>query len=125
MSTTFTKLEDPVALVSDRESRDFRPGLPEPMSSLMAQAEPSVLTGDRLLAAEAMRFLIRLDRDFLEARAQWNQDWFRRIMRIRPRAVLRLQRRWAKVGESRGISLGGLRRRYHANLANYLYEPKP
>ena len=125
MSTTFTKLEDPAALVPDRELPDPTPGLPKQVSSLMAQAEPSVLTGDRLLAAEAMRLLIRLDRDLLEARAQWNQDWFRRIMRIRPRAVIRLRRRWAKVGESRGIPLGGLRRRYHANLAGYLYEPRP
>lgn len=125
MSTTFSKLENPAALVPDRELRDPTPGLPEPTSSLMAQAEPSVLTGDRLLVAEAMRLLIRLDRDLLEARAQWNQDWFRRIMRIRSRAVLRLRRRWAKVGESRGVPVGGLRRRYHANLANYLYKPRP
>lgn len=124
MSTTFSKLEDSAALVTDRELPDPTPGLPEPVSPLMAQAEPFVLTGDRLLVAEAMRLLVRLDRELLEARAQWNQDWFRRIMRIRPRAVLRLRRRWAKVGESRGIPLGGLLRRYHANLARYLYEPK-
>lgn len=67
MSTTFTKLEDPAALVPDRELRDCRPCLPEPMSSLMGQAEPSVLTGDQLLAAEAMRLLIRLDRNLLDA----------------------------------------------------------
>ena len=125
MSIGFTKLEDPAALIPDRESRDPTASLPEPTSSLMAQAEPPVLTGDRLLAAEALRLLIRLDRDLLEARAQWNQDWFRRIMRIRPKAVLRLRRRWARVGEPRGIPLGSLRRRYHANLAGYLYEPVP
>ena len=124
MSTAFTKLEDPAALVPDRESRDPAPGLPERTSSLIAQPEPPVLTGERLLAAEALRLLIRLDRDLLEARAQWNQDWFRRVMRIRPKAVIRLRRRWAKFGESREIALGGLRRRYHANLAGYLYEPR-
>ena len=123
MSTTFTKLEDPAALVPDRELPDLTPGLLE--SSLMAQAQPSLLTGDRLLAAEAMRLLIRLDRDLLEARAQWNQDWFRRIMRIRPRAVQRLQRRWTNLSPTPAIPLGSLRRRHHANLAGYLHEPRP
>jgi hypothetical protein len=82
----------------------------------------STLTGDRLLAAESMRLLIRLDHDLREARAQFNQDWFRRIMRARPKAVSRLRRRWAKIAPPPRISLGSLRRRYHANLAKYLYE---
>ena len=51
------------------------------------------LTGDRLLTFEAMHLLISLDRDLREARAQWNQDWFRRLMRVRPKAVSRLRRR--------------------------------
>jgi hypothetical protein len=79
------------------------------------------LTGDRLLTFEAMHLLISLDRDLREARAQWNQDWFRRLMRIRPKAVSRLRRRWAKLGIPPAIPLGALRRRYHANLARYLY----
>ena len=81
----------------------------------------STLTGDRLLAAQAMRLLIYLDHDLREARAQFNQDWFRRIMRARPKAVSRLRRRWSKIHPPRRISLGSLRRRYHANLAKYLY----
>jgi len=79
-----------------------------------------VLTGDRLLSFEAMHLLLSLDRDLREARAQWNQDWFRRLMRIRPRAVSRLRRRWAKLDPLPAIPLGPLRRRYHANLALYL-----
>jgi|GEM_PF-3106131 len=79
------------------------------------------LTDDRLLAAQAMRLLIRLDQDLREARAQFNQDWFRRIMRARPKAVSRLRRRWSKIHPPRRVSLGSLRRRYHANLAKYLY----
>ena len=91
------------------------------LDDLLAEPGPVPFTGNRLLAYEAMHLLIRLDRDLREARAQWNQDWFRRIMRIRPMAVLRVRRRWAKVGEAGGIPLGDLRRRYHANLAGYLY----
>ena len=81
------------------------------------------LTGDRLLTFEAMHLLISLDRDLREARAQWNQDWFRRLMRIRPKAVSRLRRRWAKLDPPPAIPLGPLARRYHANLAKYLYQP--
>lgn len=86
-------------------------------------AEPGTLpfTGDRLLAYEAMQLLIRLDRDLREARAQWNQDWFRRIMRARSKSVLRLERRWQALNPPPKIPLGTLRRRYHANLARYLY----
>ena len=80
-----------------------------------------LLTGSRLLTFEAMHLLISLDRDLREARAQWNQDWFRRLMRIRPRAVARLRRRWTKLNPPPAIPLGVLRRRYHANLARYLY----
>ena len=79
------------------------------------------LTGDRLLAAQAMRLLIRLDQDLREARTQFNQDWFRRIMLARHNAVSRLRRRWSKIIPPPRIPLGTLRRRYHANLAKYLY----
>ena len=79
------------------------------------------LIGDRLLTFEAMHLLISLDRDLREARAQWNQDWFRRLMRIRPKAVSRLRRRWAKLDPPPAIPLGTLKRRYHANLSRYLY----
>jgi hypothetical protein len=87
----------------------------------LVETHPIVLTGERLLAAEAMQLLMRIDRDILEARAQWNQDWFRRLMHIRPKAVSRLKRRWAKLNPAPAIPLGRLRRRYHANLAQYLY----
>ncbi len=81
-------------------------------------------TGEQQLAYQAMRLLVRLDRELLDARAQWNQDWFRRIMRIRPKAVSRLRRRWARLNPMPAIPLGRLRRRYHANLAGYLYQRK-
>jgi hypothetical protein len=79
------------------------------------------LIGGRLLTFEAMHLLISLDRDLREARAQWNQDWFRRLMRIRLKAVSRLRRRWAKLDPPPAIPLGTLKRRYHANLSRYLY----
>lgn len=87
----------------------------------MPDGDSVELTGDRLLAFEAMHLLISLDSDLREARAQWNQDWFRRLMRIRPKAVSRLRRRWATLDTPPAIPLGTLRRRYHANLARYLY----
>ena len=89
----------------------------------LTETQSIVLTGERLLAAEAMYLLMRVDREIIEARAQWNQDWFRRLMRIRRKTVLRLRRRWAKLDPPPAISLGHLRRRYHANLAKYLYQP--
>ena len=96
--------------------------MPEQVSgAFLPDADSVVLTGSRLLTFEAMHLLISLDRDLREARAQWNQDWFRRLMRIRSRAVSRLKRRWAKLDPPPAIPLGRLRRRYHANLANYLY----
>src|ERR1044072_59462 len=84
--------------------------------------DSAILGGDRLLAFEGMPLLISLDSNLREARAQWNQDWFRRLMRIRPKAVARLRRRWAKLDPPPAIPLGTLRRRYHANLAKYLYQ---
>jgi len=89
--------------------------------SLQRNAPSNVLSGDSLLVAQAMALLIRLDHDFREARAQFNQDWFRRIMRARRKAVSRLRRRWSKIAPPPRILLGSLRRRYHANLAKYLY----
>ena len=75
---------------------------------------------DRKLAFEAMTLLIRLDRDLRETRADWNQDRFRRLMRLRQRVVTRLRRRWLVLNPQPSIRLGTLRRRYHANLAGYL-----
>jgi hypothetical protein len=86
------------------------------------RAEPTVLAKERLLAAQAMTLLMRLDRDLREARAQFNQDRFRRLMCLRPKAVLRLRRRWAAIYPPPPISLGALHRSYHANLAKYLCE---
>lgn len=90
-------------------------------NGLQVETGPVALTGERLLAAQAMQLLIRLDKDLMEARAQWNQDWFRRVMRTRQRAALRLQRRWKAINPPPKIVLGNLRRRFHANIAMYLY----
>src|SRR5687767_13182953 len=97
-------------------------GLAQEIVLDLVETQPIVLTGDRLLAAEAMQLLMRVDRDIREARAQWNQDWFRRLMRIRPKAASRLRRRWAKLDPPPAIPLSTLKRRYHANLARYLYD---
>jgi hypothetical protein len=90
-------------------------------SQILFEVSPAVLIGDRLLVAQAMTLLIRLDQDVRKARAEFNEDWFRRIMRARPKVVSRLRRRWMKISPSPPIPLGSLRRRYHANLAKYLY----
>ena len=81
-----------------------------------------VLSGERLLAAQALQLLMRLDRELREARADWNQDRFRRVMKARSKAVARVRRRWNHVNPAPAIALGKLRRRYHANLAGYLSE---
>lgn len=90
------------------------------LDELAAEVRPFVLMGERLLAAQAMRLLMRLDREMAEARAQLNHDWFRRLMRARAKAALRLQRRWAKINPPPAIPLGKLRRPYHSLSRNVL-----
>lgn len=80
----------------------------------------TVMSRERLLAAQALRLLMRLDRELREARADWNQDRFRRLMRLRPTVVARLRRRWEKLNPPSSIPLGSLCRRYHANIAGHL-----
>ena len=87
------------------------PSLPQP-----------ALRADQELAAQAMSLLIRIDAEMKYARADWNDDRFRRLMHLRSKAVFRLQRRWARLNPKPRIPLGTLRRRYHANLAGHLYE---
>ena len=82
-----------------------------------------ILTGERLLTAQALQLLIRLDLELREARADWNRDRFRRVMKARSKAVSRVRRRWNSLNPAPAIGLGKLRRRYHANIAGYLYEP--
>ena len=89
---------------------------------LVATSPHPLLKLDQQLAFEAMTLLMRLDRDLREARADWNQDRFRRLMRLRPRVVARLRRRWEILNPRPSIPLGTLRRRYHANLAGHLHE---
>jgi hypothetical protein len=89
------------------------------LEELCAEAKPIVLVGERLLTAQAMHLLMRIDRDLREARYQMNQDWFRRLMRVRKSAAMRLQRRWQKLDPPPTLPLGKLRRRYHAHIAGY------
>ncbi len=93
------------------------------LETLGAEAR-QVITFKKLLVAQACRLLMRLDEDLMEARAQFNQDWFRRVMRVRSKAASRLRRRWGKIYPPPTIPLGNLRRRYHANLARYLYQSR-
>lgn len=88
---------------------------------LVTTSPRPLLKPDRKLAFEAMTLLMRLDRELREARADWNQDRFRRLMRLRPRIVARLRRRWEILNPKPPLSLGTLPRRYHANLAGHLY----
>jgi hypothetical protein len=117
MSVSFSKRTEPITK-SDGEPEN-KTALVHELSDLLVEAQPIALTGERLLAAEAMLLLIHLDRDLREARAQYNQDWFRRLMHARSKAVSRLRRRWLALNPSPTISLGRLRRRYHANLTRY------
>jgi len=56
------------------------------------------------MAFEAINLLMRVDRLLCEARADWNQDRFRRLMRCRARAVVRVRR---PGGTSQPISWSG------------------
>jgi hypothetical protein len=120
MAAAFSNIKESIAPPNED-------AMPEQVSAqassgaFLPDADSVVLTESRLLTFEAMHLLISLDRELREARAQWNQDWFRRLMRIRSRAVSRLKRRWARLDPAPAIPLGRLRRRYHANLAKYLY----
>lgn len=120
MSVSIFKATERLPAVPDGTQNAVR----QELDALLAEPGPLPFTGDRLLADEAMLLLIRLDRNLREARAQWNHDWFRRLMRIRPRAVRRLSRRWEKLTPTPSIRLGTLGRRYHANLACYLYDTR-
>ena len=81
----------------------------------------SPLARERQLAVQAMTLLMGLDWELRYARAEWNPDRFRRLMRLRPKVVARLRRRWEELNPPARIPLGSLRRRYHANIAGHLY----
>jgi hypothetical protein len=119
MAAAFSTSTEFIAPPNDDAMRE--PASAPASSHVLPDAASIVLAGSHLLTYEAMHLLILLDRDLREARAQWNQDWFRRLMRIRPKAVSRLKRRWAKIDPSPAIPLGPLTRRYHANLSRYRY----
>ena len=121
MAAAFSNLTESGALLND-DAMQEPASVRESSRVFLSDGDSVELTGGRLLTFEAMHLLISLDRDLREARAQWNQDWFRRLMRIRPKAVARLRRRWSKLDPPPAIPLGTLKRRYHANLAKYLYE---
>ena len=94
--------------------------------SVVAPKEWSAVKTDegRLLGAQALRVAMRLDRELREARADWNQDRFRRVMHARSKAVARLFRRWAAIDPPPAIPLGKWRSRYHANLADSHYKSR-
>ncbi|HKR61070.1 MAG TPA: hypothetical protein VJS64_15225 [Pyrinomonadaceae bacterium] len=89
---------------------------------LTAKALWPNLAPDRELTSQATSLLMQLDAELKEARADWNEDRFRRLMRLRPRAVIRLRRRWERLDPQPRIPLGCLRRRYHASIARYLHD---
>jgi hypothetical protein len=78
------------------------------------------LPPDRELVVEAMTLFMRIETEVREARADWNEDRFRRLMRVRPKAVTRLRRRWNRLDPQPRLPLGRLQRRYHANIAGHL-----
>jgi hypothetical protein len=88
---------------------------------VMTPSPPQPLPPDRELVAEAMTLFMRIESEVRESRADWNQDRFRRLMRLRPRVVARLRRRWERLNPTPQVPLGSLRRRYHANLSCYLH----
>src|SRR5437879_3871379 len=64
---------------------------------VITTSPPKSLPHDRKLAVQAMTLFMRIESEMREVRADWNQDRFRRLMRLRPRAVTRLRRRWERL----------------------------
>ena len=94
-------------------------------SPLMRTAGPIEFNDEnRLLTYQALLLFMNLETELKEARASWNSDRFRRLMRARSSVVSRLQRRWNSIKPQPRIPLGSLRRRSQANLAGYFYEPR-
>jgi hypothetical protein len=90
-------------------------------SHSLSGAVPEItLPPARELVVEAMTLFMRIENELREVRAEWNLDRLRRLMRLRPKVVARLRRRWERLNPLPRIPLGSLRRRYHANLAGYL-----
>lgn len=88
---------------------------------IVTTSPPRCLSLNRKLAVEAMTLFMRTENEIRETRADWNEDRFRRLMRLRPKAVTRLQRRWKNLNPPPPIPLGSLRRRYHANIDGHLF----
>ena len=88
-----------------------------PVTAIALWPELSI---DRELTVDAVSLLIRVDYGLKEARADWNDDRFRRLMRLRRQAVARLRRRWERLDPKPVLPLGTLRRPYHSNMAGYL-----
>src|SRR5258706_23357 len=76
---------------------------------VITNSPPKSLPPDRELAAQAMTLLMRIESELREARADWNQDRFRRLMRLRPKAVERLRRRWERLNPLPQLPLSSLR----------------
>jgi hypothetical protein len=113
------KCEEHVDSAANPESETIRCYLCLPLTV----AAPSIsLSPDRELVAQAMTLLMRVDNELQHTRADWNEDRFRRLMRLRPTAICRLRRRWEWLDPKPRLPLGTLRRRYHANLAGHLYD---
>src|SRR5437870_8482591 len=64
---------------------------------VMTTSPPKSLSRDRKLAVQAMTLFMRIDHELRESRAEWNPHRFRRLMRLRPKAVSRLRRRWERL----------------------------
>ncbi|MDT4967563.1 MAG: hypothetical protein QOJ64_2300 [Acidobacteriota bacterium] len=111
MSQKSTSASALVPIIPDNLKPSRRPLCAETYAALRAEAPPIVLTCDRLLTAEAMRLLIRLNRELTETRVRWNQDRFRRVIHARSKAAARLRRRWANLTPPPAIPLGHLGRR--------------
>ena len=55
------------------------------------------LSGERLLADQALHLLLRLNSQLMEARADRNSNRSRRLIKARSKAALQARRRWAEL----------------------------
>jgi len=81
------------------------------------------MTGEQLLAAQAMRLLMRLDSELFRGTSPIQSGLVSPGYAYPSESSFPTKRRSAKLDPPLIIPLGTLRRRYHASLAKYLYEP--
>lgn len=93
-----------------REQEQSRPLSEHTRRRLSAPAAPRELTGERLLAFEALRRWQQLTAALIEAYSEGQGDRLKRLRRLRRLAAAQTERRYQAITPAPRIPLGNLRR---------------